>query len=63
VVQAVKTPPASEGDGGDVGLIPASGDPLEEGMATLSRILAWRISWTEEPSRLQAMGSQRVRHD
>ena len=38
-------------------------DPLEEGMATHSNILAWRISWTEEPGRLQSMGSQRVRHD
>ena len=32
--------------------------PLEEGMATHSSILAWRIPWTEEPSRLQSMGSQ-----
>jgi len=38
-------------------------DPLEEGMATHSRILAWRISWTEEPCGLQSMGSQRVRHN
>ena len=38
-------------------------DPLEEGMATRFIILAWRIPWTEEPSRLQSMGSQRVRHD
>ena len=38
-------------------------DPLEEGMATHSSILAWRISWTEEPSRLQSMESQRVGHD
>ena len=37
-------------------------DPLEEGMATHSSILAWRIPWTEEPGRLQSMGSQRVRH-
>ena len=36
---------------------------LEKGMATHSNILAWRIPWTEEPSRLQSMGSQRVRHD
>ena len=35
-------------------------DPLEEGMATHSSILAWKIPWTEEPSRLQSMGSQRV---
>ena len=38
-------------------------DPLEEEMATHSSILAWRIPWTEEPSRLQSMGLQRVRHD
>ena len=37
-------------------------DPLEKGMATHSSILAWRIPWTEEPGRLQSMGSQRVRH-
>ena len=39
------------------------GKILEEGMVTHSSILAWRISWTEEPGRLQSMGSQRVRHD
>ena len=41
-------------------------DPLKKGMATQSNILAWRIPWTEEPSRLQPMGLQkikRVRHD
>ena len=38
-------------------------DPLKKGMATHSSILAWRILWTEEPGRLQSMGSQRVRHD
>ena len=38
-------------------------DPLEEGMATLSSILAWRIPWTEEPGQLQSMWSQRVGHD
>ena len=38
-------------------------DPLEEDMATLSSILAWEIPWTEEPDRLQSMGSQRVRRD
>ena len=37
-------------------------DPLEEGMATHSSILAWRIPWTEEPGGLQSVGSQRVRH-
>ena len=38
-------------------------DPLEQGIATHSCILAWRIPWTEEPGGLQSMGSQRVRHD
>ena len=38
-------------------------DPLEEGMATNSSILAWRIPWTEEPDGLQSMGSQSVGHD
>ena len=38
-------------------------DPLEEGMATHSSILAWRIPWTEEPGELQFIGSQRVEHD
>ena len=38
-------------------------DPLEEGMATHSSILAWRIPWTEESGVLQSMGSQRVGHD
>ena len=38
-------------------------DPLEKEMATHSSTLAWKISWTEEPGRLQSMGSQRVGHD
>ena len=38
-------------------------DPLEKGVATPSSVLAWRIPGTEEPGRLQSMGSQRVRHD
>ena len=38
-------------------------DPLEKEIATHSRVLAWRNSWTEEPGRLQSTGSQRVRHD
>ena len=38
-------------------------DPLEEGMATHSSILAWRTPWTEEPGGMQHMGSQRVGHD
>ena len=42
---------------------PGREDPLEEGMATHSSILAWRIPRTEEPSGPQSMGSQRVGHD
>ena len=38
-------------------------DPLEKEMAIHSRTLAWKIPWTEEPGRLQPMGSQRVGHD
>ena len=38
-------------------------DPLEEGMATHSSILVWRIPWVEEPGRLQSMESHRVGHD
>ena len=38
-------------------------DPLEEGMATHSSILAWKIPWTEEAGVLQSMGSQRAGHD
>ena len=37
--------------------------PLEDGKATHSSILAWRIPWTEEPGGLQSMGLQRVRHN
>ena len=56
----IKNLPANAGD---VGSILGQDDPLEEEMATHSSILAWRIPWTEDPSRLQSMGSQRVRHD
>ena len=38
-------------------------DPLEKEMATHSSIIAWEISWTDEPGELQSMGSQRVGHD
>ena len=38
-------------------------DPLEKEMATHSSILTWRIPWMEEPSRLQSMELQRVRHE
>ena len=38
-------------------------DPLEEEMASHSGILAWRLPWTEEPGRLQSIGSHSFRHD
>ena len=56
VTQLVKNLPANSGD---LGLILIRKDPLEEGMATHSRILAWETPWTEEPGRLQSMGSQK----
>ena len=51
----VKNSPAIAGD---IGSIPGEEDPLEKEMATHSSILAWEIPWTEEPGRLQSMGSQ-----
>ena len=48
---------------GDPSSILSHKDPLEKGMATHSSILAWDMPWTEEPGRLQSMGSQRVGHD
>ena len=44
-------------------LSPGQEDPLEEGMATHSSFLAWRIPWTEKSDGLQSIESQRVRHD
>ena len=52
----MKNPPASARDVRDADLIPGWEDPLEEGLATHSSILAWRIPWTEEPGGL--IGSQ-----
>ena len=62
VAQVVKNLPAHAGDIRHAGQIPGSGRSLEEGMATHSGFLAWRIPWTEEPGGLQFTGSQRVRH-
>ena len=53
----VKNLPANAGDSGSV---PGSGRALEEEMAAPSRILVWKISWTEEAGGLQSMRSQRV---
>ena len=49
---AVKKTLANTGDIREVGSIPGQEDPLEEGMATHSSVLAWRIPWTEEPGGL-----------
>ena len=59
----VKNLPVRAGDVRDVGSIPGREDLLEEGMATHSSILAWRMPWTEEPGGLHSRGSQRVGHD
>ena len=61
VAQMVKSLPARQWEAQVRSL--GGEDPLEKGMATYSRILAWRIPWTEKPSRLQSIGSQRVGHD
>ena len=59
----VKNPPANAADMRDAVRSLSWEHPLEEGMATHSNILAWRIPWTEEPGGLHSTGSQRVRHD
>ena len=60
VALVVKNLPANAGDAGS-SLGPE--DPLEEGMAIHSSILAWRIPWTEEPGGLQSIELQRVGHN
>ena len=55
----INNPPANAEDIRDAG----REDPLEEGMATHSLILAWSIPWTEEPGEPKSMGSQKVEHD
>jgi len=57
----VKNLPANSEDVRDASSSLGQGDPLEEGMATHSSVLACRIPWTEEPGRLWSIGSQRVR--
>ena len=63
VAQGVKNPPALQQAQKTPVQSLGQEDPLEEGMATHSHILAWRIPWTEEPGSLQFMGSQRVGYD
>ena len=59
----VKNLPASAADTRDAGLIPESGRSPGVGNGNPLSILAWKIPWTEEPGRLQSIGSQRVGHD
>jgi len=63
VALVVKNSPANAGDVRDTGSIPGSGRSPGGGMATHSSILAWIIPWTEEPGRLQSMGSHRIRYN
>ena len=58
----VKNLLANAVDAGDAGLIPGSGRPLEEEMATHSSILAWESPQKEESGGLESVGSQRVKH-
>ena len=62
MAQWVKTLPAMQETQGMRVRSLSQEDPLEEGVATYSSILAWRIPWTEEPGGRQSMGSQRVDH-
>ena len=55
VVLVVKNPPADAGDVRDAGLILGLEDPLEEGVASHSSILAWRVPWTKEPEGLHTV--------
>ena len=59
----VENQPAVQVDVRDASLIPGLGRSPGEGNATHSSNLIWKITWTEEPDRLQLMGSQRLRHD
>ena len=59
----VKNPPANAGDIRDTVRSLGQEDSLEEGMATHSSILSWRISWTEGPGVLQSIRLKRVEHD
>ena len=63
VVLVVKNPPANAGDIRDVGSVSGWEDPLEEGMAAHSSILAWRVPWSEEPGGLLSVELHRVGHD
>ena len=59
----VKNLSTTAGDIGDLGSVPGSGRSPGEGMTIHFSILAWKIPWTEELSRLQSMGLQRIGHN
>ena len=63
IAQRIRNPPAMQETQEMANLTPGSEDPLEKEVATHSIIVAWGISWTEEPGGLQSMGSQRVGRD
>ena len=63
VALVVKNPPANARDVRDMGSVPGLGRSPRGGHATCSSILAWRIPWTEEPRRLQSLGSHTVGPD
>ena len=63
MAQWIKNPPAMQEMQGTQVQSLGWEEPLEEGMATHSSILDWRILWIQEPGRLQSMASQRVKHD
>ena len=58
----VKNLPVSAGDTRDAGSVPGSGRSPRVGNGTHCSNLAWKITWAEEPGRLQYVGLQRVRH-
>ena len=63
VVLVVKNPPANAGDVRGVGSIPGSGTSSGGAQSNPLQYSCWKIPWTNEPGRLQSIGSQRVRHD
>ena len=63
VAQLIKNLPAIQETQEILVRFPGQENPLEEGMATHSSILAWIVPWIEEPDGLQSLGLQRVRHD
>ena len=63
VAVVVKDLTANTGNVRELGLTLGQEDPLEKEMATVSRIIAWRTPWTEEPGGLQSTGLQRARYN